>query len=128
MSTPAGPSLGAFSISLAVADIAVSRAFYESLGFVVSGGDQNQNWLILRNGDAVIGLFQGMFDENVLTFTPGWDQSAQPIDEFTDVRDIQRMLSSRGIPTGDPVEGDAGPGHLMIVDPDGNSILIDQHR
>ncbi len=120
--------LGAFSVSLAVADIAASRAFYEKLGFVVSGGDQAHNWLILRNGETVIGLFQGMFDKNILTFNPGWNQQAQPVDGFTDVRELQATLADRGIEfetKADPAS--EGPASFVIVDPDGNPILVDQH-
>jgi catechol 2,3-dioxygenase-like lactoylglutathione lyase family enzyme len=120
--------LGAFSISLAVKDIHASRAFYEKLGFDSLGGDIEQNWLILKNGDTVIGLFQGMFDHNILTFNPGWNQSAQPVGEFTDVRDLQEQLKSLGVKLDSEVEeGTTGPGHITLVDPDGNSILIDQH-
>jgi lactoylglutathione lyase len=120
--------LGAFSISLAVKDLAASRAFYEKLGFTVFGGDASQNWLILKNGDHVIGLFQGMFDRNMLTFNPGWDQSATPVEGFTDVRELQRRLKAQGVelaPEAD--ETTAGPAYFMAVDPDGNPILFDQH-
>jgi lactoylglutathione lyase len=121
--------LGAFSISLAVKDIAASRAFYEKLGFTVTGGDQSQNWLIFKNGDAIIGLFQGMFDTNVLTFNPGWDNSAQEVNPFTNVREIQRALKQRGIKLASEAdESTTGPAHITLVDPDGNAILIDQHR
>ena len=121
--------LGAFSISLAVKDIAASRAFYEKLGFVVTGGDQARNWLILKNGTTIIGLFQGMFERNTLTFNPGWDQHAQPLPSFTDVRDIQSSLHDRGVSidlAADPAT--SGPAHIVLTDPDGNPILIDQHR
>ena len=120
--------LGAFSISLSVKDIAASRAFYEKFGFDVLGGNQDENWLILKNGDAVIGLFQGMFEGNLLTFNPGWDQSANPVEPFTDVREIQRRLREQGIelsPEAD--ETTTGPGYFSAVDPDGNVILVDQH-
>lgn len=120
--------LGAFSVSLAVKDLAASRAFYEKLGFNDMGGDAGQGWLILRNGDTVIGLFQGMFDNNILTFNPGWDQSAQPLQDYQDVRDIQQRLKSQGLELqteADP--GGQGPASLMLTDPDGNTILIDQH-
>ena len=120
--------LGAFSISLSVKDIAASRAFYEKFGFDVLGGNQDENWLILKNGDAVIGLFQGMFEGNLLTFNPGWDQSANPVEPFTDVREIQRRLKGQGIelsPEAD--ETTTGPGYFSAVDPDGNVILVDQH-
>jgi catechol 2,3-dioxygenase-like lactoylglutathione lyase family enzyme len=120
--------LGAFSISLAVKDIAASRAFYEKLGFSVFGGDQEQRWLIMKNGTALVGLFQGMFEKNMLTFNPGWDSDAKAVPDFTDVRDIQRHLKSQGIAP-DPAadEGTTGPAHLVVTDPDGNPILIDQH-
>jgi lactoylglutathione lyase len=120
--------LGAFSISLAVKDLAASRAFYEKFGFTVFGGDASQNWLILKNGDHVIGLFQGMFDRNMLTFNPGWDQNASPVEGFTDVRDLQRRLKEQGVelaPQAD--ETTTGPAYFMAVDPDGNPILVDQH-
>ncbi len=121
--------LGAFSVSLAVRDIAASRAFYEKLGFAVSGGDQEQKWLILRNGTTVLGLFEGMFDKNVLTFNPGWDQQAKPTDPFTDVRKLQERLKDAGINLTNEVEpAGEGPGSIMLTDPDGNPILIDQHR
>ena len=120
--------LGAFSISLAVKDLAASRAFYEKFGFQAFGGNQDENWLILKNGDAVIGLFQGMFEGNLLTFNPGWDQSAKPVQPFTDVRELQRRLKEQGIalsPEAD--ETTTGPGYFSAVDPDGNVILVDQH-
>jgi catechol 2,3-dioxygenase-like lactoylglutathione lyase family enzyme len=120
--------LGAFSISLSVKDIAASRAFYEKFGFEAFGGNQDENWLILKNGDTVIGLFQGMFEGNLLTFNPGWDQSAQPVEPFTDVREIQRRLKAQGValaPEAD--ETTTGPGYFSAVDPDGNVILVDQH-
>lgn len=120
--------LGAFSVSLAVKDIAASRAFYEKLGFSVFGGQQDQRWLIMRNGGTLIGLFEGMFERNLLTFNPGWDSNAQALPEFTDVRDIQRRLRSEGIePAQQADEATTGPAHLVVVDPDGNQILIDQH-
>jgi len=120
--------LGNFSVSLAVKDIGKSRAFYEKLGFRAIGGDQEKNWLILQNETATIGLFQGMFDKNIMTFNPGWDRSGSPLKDFDDVRDIQQTLKSRGLPLG--TEADAastGPASLMLTDPDGNPILIDQH-
>lgn len=121
--------LGAFSVSLAVNDIAASRAFYEKLGFTAFFGDQEQNWLILRNGDAVIGLFQGMFERNILTFNPGWDRNAQPLETYTDVRELQRRLTALGVPLVSEADEDTtGPASLMVIDPDGNPILIDQHR
>ena len=119
--------LGAFSISLAVKDLAASKAFYEKLGFSKLGGDVDQNWLILKNDHTVIGLFQGMFEKNTLTFNPGWDQGAHSIDDFTDVREIQAALKAAGLETGDDIESENGPAHMMLTDPDGNTILIDQH-
>ncbi len=120
--------LGAFSISLAVKDIQASKAFYEKLGFKELGGDISQNWLILKNGDHVIGLFQGMFENNILTFNPGWDQNAQPLDTFTDVRELQRQLKDQGIEfMSEADETTTGPASFVIVDPDGNPILVDQH-
>lgn len=121
--------LGAFSVSLAVKDIAASKAFYEKLGFTTLGGDQAQNWLILKNGDHVIGLFQGMFEKNILTFNPGWDSSAQPLPEFTDVRELQRQLKQKGVTlTSEADETSTGPASFTLEDPDGNAILFDQHR
>lgn len=120
--------LGAFSISLAVNDLQASKAFYEKLGFTVFGGDADQYWLMMRNGDHVIGLFQGMFDDNILTFNPGWDQDAQKLESFIDVRDLQRELKAKGIEfASEADETTTGPGSFIIVDPDGNPILIDQH-
>jgi predicted lactoylglutathione lyase len=120
--------LGAFSVSLAVKDIVASKAFYEMLGFTVFHGHQEQNWLILKNGDTVIGLFQGMFENNILTFNPGWNQNAEPLSDFTDVRELQRQLKANGIPLmTEADETTTGPASLMIADPDGNTILIDQH-
>jgi catechol 2,3-dioxygenase-like lactoylglutathione lyase family enzyme len=120
--------LGNFSVSLAVKDLAKSRAFYEKLGFRVFGGDQDQNWLILQNDTSTIGLFQGMFDKNVLTFNPGWDHACNTLPEFDDVRDIQRTLKSRGLTlTIAADEASTGPASLMLTDPDGNPILVDQH-
>lgn len=120
--------LGAFSISLAVKDLGASRAFYEKLGFQVFGGEAAQNWLILKNGDTIIGLFQGMFEKNMLTFNPGWDSQAQQLAAFTDVRQIQRHLKAQGVALlSEADESSQGPAHLMLVDPDGNPILIDQH-
>lgn len=122
-------NLGAFCISLAVKDIAASRAFYEKLGFEVSGGNQEQNWLVLRNGGHTMGLFQGMFERNLLTFNPGWNQQAEAVDPFTDVREIQRELKARGVAlTREADEETSGPEHITLVDPDGNPVLIDQHR
>lgn len=120
--------LGAFSVSLAVKDIAASRAFYEKLGFTVFGGDQSQNWLIMKNGDALIGLFQGMFEGNILTFNPGWDSEAKLVPGFTDIRDIQRQLKAQGVQfTTEADEGTTGPASFTALDPDGNQILVDQH-
>jgi len=120
--------LGAFSISLAVKDIEASRAFYEKFGFTAFGGDASQNWLILKNGDHVIGLFQGMFDKNMLTFNPGWDSNAGTLDTFTDVRDLQRQLKAQGVEfTTEADETTTGPASFMAVDPDGNPLLVDQH-
>jgi lactoylglutathione lyase len=121
--------LGAFSISLAVKDLTASRAFYEKLGFSDLGGVPDQNWLIMTDGNAVIGLFQGMFDKNTLTFNPGWGQDARNVDPFDDVRAIQADLESKGIELinkADPAT--TGPAHIFMLDPDGNPILIDQHR
>ncbi len=120
--------LGAFSVSLAVKDIAASRRFYEKLGFAAFVGDQAQNWLVLKNGSHVIGLFQGMFDKNILTFNPGWDASAQPLGRFTDIRDLQRQLRTDGVAFAQEAdEATTGPASFMMVDPDGNTILFDQH-
>lgn len=122
-------NLGAFSISLTVKDIEASKAFYEKLGFESLGGDCGQGWTILKNGDHVIGLFQGMFEKNMLTFNPGWNQNAQNLDEFTDIRELRDELVRRGIKVvSDDAKQDAGPGSILIEDPDGNPILIDQHR
>ena len=121
--------LGAFSISLSVKDIKASQAFYEKFGFKAFGGDPAQNWLILKNGDHIIGLFQGMFDKNILTFNPGWDQNAQNLAAFTDVRDLQRHLKGQGVQLiSEADENTAGPASFMALDPDGNTILVDQHR
>jgi catechol 2,3-dioxygenase-like lactoylglutathione lyase family enzyme len=120
--------LGAFSISLAVADLEASRVFYEKFGFEVVGGDSSQNWQILRNGGHTIGLFQGMFEGNILTFNPGWDGEAQPLDSFTDVRELQKQLKADGVTLiSEADESSAGPASFMAVDPDGNTILVDQH-
>ena len=120
--------LGNFSVSLAVKDIAASRAFYEKLGFVVVSGDQSKNWLVLKNEDTKIGLFQGMFDRNTLTFNPGWDSDKASLANFADVRELQKALKAQGLtpnPAAD-VSG-TGPGYFMLIDPDGNPILVDQH-
>ncbi|MBI5648485.1 MAG: VOC family protein [Ignavibacteriae bacterium] len=120
--------LGAFSISLTVKDIHASVAFYEKFGFTYKGGDITQNWIVLKNGEHVIGLFQGMFDKNMLTFNPGWDQSAQLVPGFTDVRELQKRLKEQGVQL--VVEADestTGPAYFVVHDPDGNPILVDQH-
>ncbi|WP_314194678.1 VOC family protein [uncultured Arthrobacter sp.] len=119
--------LGAFSLSLAVKDIAASAAFYEKLGFTRSGGEIDQNWLILRNGQTVIGLFQGMFEKNSLTFNPGWSQDAQQLDSFIDVRDLQRQLKDQGIAFVAEAGDGTGPGSFIVMDPDGNPVIVDQH-
>jgi catechol 2,3-dioxygenase-like lactoylglutathione lyase family enzyme len=120
--------LGSFSVSLAVKDLTASRSFYEALGFTPFHGDAAQGWLILRNGIAVVGLFQGMFEGNLLTFNPGWDQDAQPVADYTDIREIQRRLLAAGIGFEQKAdETTTGPASFFIVDPDGNRILVDQH-
>jgi lactoylglutathione lyase len=120
--------LGNFSVSLAVKDIEASKLFYEKLGFTIFGGNQSQNWLILKNGDHVIGLFQGMFEKNILTINPGWDSDAQPVKDFTDVRQLQRQLKGLGVSMiSEADESTTGPASFMIADPDGNTILFDQH-
>lgn len=121
--------LGAFSISLAVNDLGTSKAFYEKLGFEVFGGDAAQNWLIMKNGDHTIGLFQGMFEKNILTFNPGWDSNARELDTYTDVRELQRQLKQQGLElVSEADESTSGPASFMVMDPDGNPILFDQHR
>lgn len=120
--------LGAFCISLTVKDLEASRSFYEKFGFKIVGGSADQNWLVLKNGDHKIGLFQGMFQKNILTFNPGWDQNAHKLASFTDVRELQRQLKAQGVQL--QVEADestTGPGHFIAVDPDGNPVLVDQH-
>jgi lactoylglutathione lyase len=120
--------LGAFSISLAVKDLEASRAFYEKFGFKAFAGDASQNWLILKNGDHVIGLFQGMFEKNILTFNPGWDGNARKLATFTDVRELQRQLKAQGVQLQQEAdEGATGPASFIAIDPDGNPILVDQH-
>ena len=120
--------LGAFSVSLNVADLGKSKAFYEALGFAAVFGEPDQGWLILRNGTTTIGLFHKMFERNILTFNPGWNANAETQDSFTDVREIQRKLQDSGIELADTVdESGSGPGNIMVIDPDGNPILIDQH-
>lgn len=120
--------LGAFSISLAVKDLEASKSFYEKLGFTVFGGDAAQSWLILRNGTTTIGLFQGMFEKNILTFNPGWDSNAQKLDAFGDVRELQRELKAQGVKlVQEADESTTGPASFVLEDPDGNPILVDQH-
>ncbi|MEY8868514.1 VOC family protein [Meridianimaribacter flavus] len=120
--------LGAFSISLSVKDITVSKTFYENLGFTVFAGDLEKNYLIMKNGKALVGLFQGMFENNILTFNPGWDENAKTLDTFTDVRQIQQHLKSKNIALqSEADETTSGPASLVVTDPDGNTILIDQH-
>lgn len=121
-------TLGTFSLSLNVKDLSTSKAFYESLGFDVFDGDMEMNYLIMKQGDTLIGLFQGMFDKNILTFNPGWDTNAQQLDSFDDIRDIQSSLKKQGIDIQTEVDPESiGPASMMIQDPDGNMILIDQH-
>ena len=120
--------LGVFSISLAVKDLEASRQFYDKFGFKVFAGDPAQNWVILKNGEHVIGLFQGMFDKNILTFNPGWDSNAQAVPAFTDVRELQRQLKAQGVQLAQEAdETTTGPASFLAVDPDGNPILVDQH-
>lgn len=124
-----GMKLGAFSISLSVKDIAASKKFYEDLGFEVLGGDLAKNYLIMKNGNALVGLFQGMFEGNILTFNPGWDESGHNIEKFDDIREIQRQLKGKGHKiVNEADEKTSGPASFMITDPDGNVILLDQHR
>ena len=120
--------LGAFSVSLSVKDIKMSKSFYENLGFTVFAGNMDENWIIMKNGNAVIGLFQGMFEKNILTFNPGWDKNANNLESFTDVREIQQQLKASGISF--EMEADettSGPANFIIIDPDGNPVLVDQH-
>lgn len=120
--------LGAFSISLSVKDLNTSRTFYENLGFEVLGGDMEKNYLIMKNENALIGLFQGMFENNILTFNPGWDENAHKVEPFDDVRNIQRQLKDKEMELVNEVDEDtSGPGSIVLIDPDGNAILIDQH-
>jgi catechol 2,3-dioxygenase-like lactoylglutathione lyase family enzyme len=120
--------LGNFSVSLAVKDLEASRAFYQKLGFSAFAGDASQNWLIMKNGAHVIGLFQGMFERNILTFNPGWDNNAQTLSAFTDIRDLQRQLKAQGVPLQQEAdETTTGPASFIVVDPDGNPVLVDQH-
>ena len=121
--------LGAFSVSLTVKDIHVSKSFYENLGFQVFGGDITQNWLIMKNENCIIGLFQGMFDKNILTFNPGWNENAENLESFADIRDLQKQLKEKGMNLiTEADESSQGPAHFTIEDPDGNQILVDQHR
>lgn len=121
--------LGCFSISLAVKDIQASKSFYEKLGFTAMGGDESQGWLILKSGTTNIGLFQGMFEDNIMTFNPGWAHDASPVDPFEDVREIQAALEAKGIEFESKADADSqGPAHFIVKDPDGNTIMLDQHR
>jgi predicted lactoylglutathione lyase len=120
--------LGVFSVSLNVKDIHASKSFYEKLGFQEFGGDISQNWLIMKNESCIIGLFQGMFEKNILTFNPGWDEDAQTLDSYTDIRELQRQLKARGVEfQTEADEGTTGPASFILTDPDGNPILVDQH-
>ena len=120
--------LGNFSVSLAVKDIAASRTFYEKLGFTKIGGEQAQKWLVMRNGDTKIGLFQGMFENNILTFNPGWDHNGEQLPEFTDIRELQNKLKANGVSLITQAdETETGPAHFILEDPDGNQIMVDQH-
>lgn len=123
----ASNSIGSFSVSLSVKDLAASREFYERLGFTAGHGDMAQNWIVMRNGDTVIGLFQGMFEGNMLTFNPGWSQQAEPLTSFTDVRELQQRLEAAGMQPMVRAEAGTGPGFFMLKDPDGNVLLVDQH-
>ena len=121
-------NLGAFSLSLSVKDIEASKKFYETLGFSVFHGDIGQHWLIMKNGNATIGLFQDMFEKNILTFNPGWDANANPLESFTDVRELQKQLKEKGITlTTEADESTQGPASITLLDPDGNPVLLDQH-
>jgi predicted lactoylglutathione lyase len=120
--------LGAFSISLAVKDLQASKAFYEKLGFEQFAGNEEHNYLIMKNGNAIVGLFHGMFEQNILTFNPGWDENAQPIENFDDVRKIHASVKESGLSTmQEALEEASGPGSFVLLDPDGNPVLIDQH-
>ena len=120
--------VGAFSISLSVKDIHASKQFYEALGFSVYAGDLQRNYLIMKNGNALIGLFQGMFENNILTFNPGWDESANKLEQFDDIRQIQQHIKSKGINlVSEADESSTGPASFMVTDPDGNTVLFDQH-
>lgn len=121
-------NLGCFSISLAVKDLAISKAFYEKIGFEVFAGDESHGFLIMKNGETNIGLFQGMFDKNILTFNPGWNQNAEDVEPFDDVRQLHKHFESQGIDiVVNSIAGDEGPSSFSVIDPDGNPILIDQH-
>lgn len=120
--------LGCFSVSLTVKDLKKSREFYEKLGFTVYAGEESHRFLIMKNGDTNIGLFEGMFDKNILTFNPGWDQDASPLDSFTDVRELHKQLKAKGLEILHPsLDSDSGPASFSVIDPDGNPILFDQH-
>ena len=120
--------LGNFSVSLSVKDLKTSKTFYAALGFVAVGGDDQQGWTILKNGDTTIGLFQGMFDRNMMTFNPGWGSGGEPLAEFTDVRELQKALKKQGVALASEAdENSTGPASFMVIDPDGNPILVDQH-
>jgi lactoylglutathione lyase len=120
--------LGAFSVSLSVRDLTASRAFYEKLGFAAIGGNAGENWLIMKNGPVVIGLFHGMFDGNILTFNPGWSSEGAPLPDYTDIRTLQHQLKGQGITlTSEADESGTGPASFTLTDPDGNQILFDQH-
>ena len=120
--------LGTFSVSLTVNDLTASKAFYEKLGFKEIAGNATQNWLVMKNGQSIIGLFKGMLEQNILTFNPGWDQDGNTVAQFTDVRDIQKELKNHGLPFISEVdENTTGPAHFIVADPDGNQIMIDQH-
>ncbi len=126
---PNSMKLGAFSISLNVKDLKTSKEFYEKLGFIVFSGSMEQNYLIMKNGNALIGLFQGMFEGNILTFNPGWDENGSNVDDFDDIREIQKQLKQSGLTlTSEADEKTEGPANLILTDPDGNVILLDQHR
>ena len=121
-------NLGAFSISLTVKDLKVSKEFYESLGFKIFSGKMEHNYIIMRNDNAIIGLFQGMFDKNILTFNPGWDQEGDTLKEYQDIRELYSYIKTKNIKTEqESLDGEKGPGSFVITDPDGNPILIDQH-
>lgn len=122
-------NLGNFSISLTVKDIEASKSFYETLGFTIFGGDISQHWLIMKNDHCIVGLFQGMFEKNMLTFNPGWDENAANTESFTDIREIQRQLKTKNIKLENEAdENTIGPASFIVIDPDGNPILVDQHR